>query len=119
MKLSVAIRKGIELDGEQCYHNYAEFDKDGKVIRCCALGAAAIGLKGLGHFEPCHEQAFSSALLPLLGNSIPKSDVPKEFLDHRGTKRDSFVVDDVVVTLNDSLKWTRERIADWLESIGR
>lgn len=95
MRLSEAIRLGSML-GPQAFHQY-ETD-DGAT---CALGAASVavgnGAAYLGFFLE-HEK--------LLGG---KATCP-------ACRVDSLVVS-VIVHLNDEHRWTREAIADWVETV--
>lgn len=72
-----------------------------------ALGAAYEGLHGEPPFDEKIAYRRLSAAWPELAAYVT---VPNTSHAIRA--------EDVITTLNDSEKWSRERIADWLESIG-
>jgi len=126
MKLSAAIRKGIEMDGPQVFGQYATWDAEGKMNGCCALGAAAIAIKGTS-LPFGSSSSFNDILMEngLTRPLVPTEKIPEEALPYfynlnvaRDPLLKSIHVAELVVILNDNLKWTRERIADWLEGIG-
>jgi len=85
---------------------------DGEVFVCCALGAAYVGLvrRGLAHLDNARPYGCLCHMFPEL-DAPPPNDVPE-----KGYKGDSLL--DVIVFLNDTCKWTRERIAEYLQSLG-
>ena len=91
MKLSQAIRVGAMYRG-QCTGTWF---KDG---RSCALGAAWEGLHGYGARQPEKPSDYGNSLMIALG-------APPNLLG-------------AITNLNDRSGWTREGIADWLESQG-
>jgi hypothetical protein len=111
MKLSEAMRKGIEmtlpLKGE-----LIEWAEDREDLYACALGAAFVGFYGA--FEP----KALGCICALFKEDFPISRVSVTFPER--TKL-GFLVDCTLSTaitiLNDDKGWSRERIADWVESI--
>ena len=89
-ELAEAIRRGSLLY-PQAFHRCYDRDLAGKIIGSCALGAARDG--GWGRHE----------LLP----DQPEMNCP--VCGRRGA--------DKVQHLNDDHRWTRERIADWLDTL--
>jgi hypothetical protein len=112
MKFTEALRLGSLLC-EQTFHVLQ--DDDG----ACALGTALLAITGDAH----------AAVWPKewmwLGNArMGVDDVPPELAEmvreHArtlGRITDTMSVADAVVRLNDHLRWSRERIADWLEPL--
>ena len=126
-----AIRRGAKF-GEQRFYEYLDMatvpleEWDGK-IHSCALGAALLGTRGfdvgrdkegvwgraqyLTLYEPLcgllHEQ-FGEVLGEVAVGGCPVAGCL--MLRPPGLK-----LVDVIVHLNDVHKWTRERIADWIE----
>jgi hypothetical protein len=107
MKLSEAIREGAKIRQMAKGAFYTQAWRSGDV-RSCALGAA-------------HE-----SILPCTTNAHPVS--VRETLEEKwqflkqswDNDRSGFPIDwiDVIAEMNDSGRYTREEIADWLESIG-
>lgn len=115
MKLSEAIRAGAELH-EQGRGFMAQSDERG--IYTCALGAAfEAAFDRLPQFE--RDDAYDTArlhrrypeLLRRVQFPVAGSYHDSEYLDgvHLGI---------AVAELNDTYDWTREQIADWVESLG-
>lgn len=101
MKLSEAIRKGIEQFPEQAIGVLFE---NGNAA--CALGCAIYGR---------YEQDNGRDYLPALVYDYPElmDDAPPNPLSP-----DVWLLQEVIEKLNDRERWTREQIADWLESKG-
>lgn len=111
LKLSEAIRKGIEKFPEQAFYAFFQVDEVTGEKGACALGCAIYTL-----FE-C-EEGFMVDLLTETYPDLRQLDpypVPDDF---EGGGALVECLHDVIVTLNDDLKWSRERIADWLASEG-
>jgi hypothetical protein len=119
MKLSEAIREGIKMDGPQIRGQFFHFGWNMEVLGCCALGAALLGIGKdpktgacyiLETFPTLKTKAFE------LPQGIFTIDVEK------WSKGEGYncpiLLNHVIVYLNDKAEWTREQIADWLESIG-
>jgi hypothetical protein len=124
MKLSEAIREGIKKDGVQVFNTYFDYafpdpgasfyskaNKEAPIIGCCALGAALIGIRNFKTYKDV--------------NINESMGIYKEFpalnrCNFKFPLRDSFDQDlfSAITSLNDTYKWTREQIADWLEGIG-
>lgn len=112
-KLSEAIREGAKLHG-QAFGDYR--DDEGNT---CALGAAASTvLVGWEDQDMRWHEKVADELVkiwPELETAVAPDKRPKELQD-RG--RAGHYLKWVIADLNDILGWTRERIADWVESIG-
>jgi len=116
MRMSEAMRKGIEKDGYQTRRVLFTFGKDNKLVGCCALGAALIGM------EENKDVEFYSYNIPIHrhpdeGKVIPHEKWP-EVMKAGFFPPTSCNLSLLITTLNDRYKWTRERIADYVESIG-
>lgn len=95
MKLSQAIRRGCR----QTHQIKAQFtDGEGGA---CAFGAAMIGVNSDSPHSVRFEQEW-----PILDNPV-----------RHPITLEKTVVYDVIVSLNDKYDWTREAIADWVESV--
>lgn len=119
MKLSAAIRKGIKKDGKQIFGTLFEY-KDKKLVGCCALGAAYIGAFGVSYAKLyCRGEEGDEAdpFNEVLSSRVPFAKLPREMRALRSIKRDA-CLDDVITSLNDLCKWSREEIANYLEGIG-
>lgn len=119
-KLSTLIREGAK-KRPQAFGNYLEMTNDLNpegvpyAYSTCAIGAAYEALTGelpdYAEFDrDLNERTLKtvnawSACIPYPEGTDPKGG------------EDS--VNDVVVNLNDDYRWTRERIADYLESVGQ
>lgn len=101
LTLSGALRRGIELCPEQCFSTM--FDLAG---RACALGAiikgAALSLPDVGGWYDAIVERF-----PAVAN-IVENPVTGYWQ----------ALNDAIWRLNDHAGWSREMIADWLESKG-
>lgn len=114
MKLSEAIRVGSALSRPGT-RRYFDTDLNGNVI-ACALGAAAIGVAGV----EASRGKVNLILRGFLGVSILQPGrlcLPTEVLESRFASEYTSI-NDVVVYLNDTAYWSREAIADWLETQG-
>ncbi len=112
MRLSTAIYVGIERFPLQAHEEfYSIYGDDRSTDKACVWGAAIFAIYGvasgsfidkltadyveLGHKDDC----------PVPNNvNIPN--------------QDELCLRDVVIMLNDDYGWSREEIADWLESVG-
>lgn len=100
MKISEALRKGSKIR-PQCKGLYF---KDG----CsCSLGAI---FEAIGVATPESQ----STEITFLRKYYPQAD---NIVEHPVDKRKTYL-SAVILALNDYDNWTREQIADWLESIG-
>ena len=98
LKLSDAVRLGSKLK-PQCFG--ALFRRDGS----CALGAVA-DVMGF---------AYDSDTYRLLDKRFPELQTTLATYENCALNKD---LKATIIMLNDTLKWTRERIADWLEEQG-
>jgi hypothetical protein len=113
MKLSDAIRLGSKL-AEQ---GFANLKFGGKT---CAIGAALDGIEYDFGGRDCdyHEDnirgyLFAIEQFPELGNLVW---LPEDYCRYLLTgKRVSLY--DAILDLNDHHKWTREQVADWIDSL--
>ena len=106
-KLSAAIRIGAKA-GKQLKHNYADND-----FNSCALGAAGIGLS---LFMPDKlDKTYNWT--KIRQNLIDRFDGDKIISNPKTGEMNTIIC--TIIYLNDHSNWTREKIADWLESIGR
>jgi hypothetical protein len=105
-KLSTLIREGAAKRPQVFYQLIAPVG-DGN-YGTCALGAAldAVGYEMFGE-DPTSEELVTHIGLELVAVASPA---------HPGLERPLI---DVIINLNDHERWSREQIADWLESIGR
>lgn len=103
-KLSALMRQGAALH-PQGYGAYRE--RIGDKLCTCAIGAT---LEAAGSWE--YDGPFT-VLYRALGHGIAGEFVHASYDDEKGI--DLF---GIIINLNDDAKWTREEIADWLESIG-
>ena len=130
LKLSEAMRKGIECS-EPTTGIFIALGNNG-TCEACALGAALLGyaqcdVKTLLEESyirlkesPSSIASYGSAknMLKEYGvdlNKLVKQPIPSWY------DKESYPLDAIggmVVMLNDQAAWTREQIADWLESIG-
>lgn len=101
MKLSTAIRIG-SMTTRQIKGNFRD-DGNGR----CAIGAA---LDAVGFYSgaKAHYLDYRLASLFPLADIVVKHPIHRGMMDH---------VSGVVVTLNDHHDWSREAIADWVETI--
>ena len=102
LTLSDAILKGCKMRPKQCFGNY--FCGDG---RSCVLGAIA---DGAGRSDTAD---YLIELFPELRTWVLKDCKENSgfYVGYYGRALES-----VLVTLNDTYKWPREKIAQWLKS---
>jgi hypothetical protein len=133
IKLSTAIRLGIKADGKKATGTLAALNKKGEVVGTCALGAAAYGVLGKKEIknllkiswngiEDDHKQ---NANFAHEAKSYPCSDCVMQAQEHFSDKLNDVLEEhfpdrpeDEIVDLNDNKKWTREKIATFLEKQG-
>jgi hypothetical protein len=93
--------------------DWFQFDTaTGAISATCALGAAAVGAFGIlacGKIPYLFPEVRLFVQFPELGNL---ANCPGCGSVHPDTQ-----VVDIVIHLNDDLHWTREQIADWLETL--
>lgn len=105
--LSELIRIGCKASPVQCYGELYRKDD----MATCAIGAAH--LAKTGELNPQSRIGESQSCYALMACGAD----PDAPVFHPGTsERRNLSV--VILSLNDGYGWTRERIADWLESIG-
>jgi hypothetical protein len=111
-KLSELIREGAKLR-PQGFGDY--FTSNDDLENCsCALGAALEILTGTYGYDAHNHPSLAGKLGEFLAvNAGIDATVSHPYLDWQQTS-----IFKAVVILNDELKWTRERIADWLEAQG-
>lgn len=98
-KLSTAIRIG-STQGAQIYNAWIATHEN--KIDSCAIGAVAVGL-GKGYDVKVVFKRFAAELS--INVKHPTNTTINNLLN-------------IIIDLNDNCYWERERIADWLESIG-
>lgn len=106
MKLSDAIRRGAE---KTTQNRFTYFNADASSVSsastACALGAAVIGAGLTDMYYPLQRLMVKFPVLAKRGITCPAC---------RGTDA---ILSDVIVCLNDHYVWTREQIADWLDTL--
>ena len=113
MKLSEAIIEGVKKDGFQTFSSLFKW-QDGKVVGCCALGAAAIGLN-LTLPEPKESQ---EGVYRELQELYPKHYYEMNFECPIPTCKNKDNLIWGVVHLNDRHEMTRENIALVIDALG-
>lgn len=117
MKLSEAMRKGAAVSPPAKGLYFRVLTEHPDVICSCALGAAAIGAFDLDpsldsgwtlrQCSQAERQLFETYYILFTDNvAAPVSDLDEDSLHT------------IIAKLNDEYNWTREQIADWLQSIG-
>lgn len=118
MKVSKAIREGIKLDGVQVFNKMYAWSgwsvrvRESKLVGCCALGAFFLGLRGLEWAEGYRDGDQTGMAVEDLYMNIPGPLLPS-VLD----MKEPLPVSQVIIRLNDTYRWSREAIADYLESV--
>lgn len=100
MKLSEAIRLGA-MSTKQAFNAYTREDGDGNIVATCALSAAGYAV---GKFVATDEDFPVCRYI----TSPPADTLFSSSLDY---------VSGIIVNLNDLQLWSRERIADWVETV--
>lgn len=108
MKLSEAIRLGAAL-APQAFAILATKDKSGRVLSTCAIGAALHAVSAI-HSDTTPSTSELTELFSVVTalRSCPGDD---------GCVYWVASVFEVVTHLNDNHLWSRERIADWVETV--
>lgn len=109
IRLSTAIRKGIEHFPVQAKEAFFRRGREGQ--GACALGCAIYAVYGTTGDEMIDELVDAYPELWQEEHHIQPDGMSKAKIDTETLK-------DVIVTLNDDHGWSREQIADWLESEG-
>lgn len=110
-ELAAAIRQGCRFTKKLRGHFQMRLLDGG--IGACAIGAA---LWAHGHYLLGDEDIDEFAIFPVLGERLPATSVPSAYHKTLGFSGPADL-SDVIVILNDDLKWSRKRIADWVESL--
>ena len=117
MKLSELIREGSK-NTTQCYGQYFERNEDGS-LAACVLGAAFLAFTGkVSEFDVTLQNDYE------LTEALGELSLSQTQLDHLSTlietdwDFETNQLPNIVVTLNDTCRWSREKIIDWLESEG-
>lgn len=110
MNLSEAIRLGCKMTKPTC-NKYIELG--GGEIKACALGAASVSL-GHDYCRPRHMANALTEAYPFLAERSPVRCPDCEPNNYRYI----LPLRLMITHLNDDHRWTRERIADWLEDLG-
>lgn len=109
-KLSVLIREGAILHPQ---HQRELFLKNsGNIVATCALGAACVATWYRDPPEDRLEYPILARLFEVLQLNLYRTSVQCPL---RGIE---VAMCDAIVYLNDDALWSREAIADWLESLG-
>lgn len=114
IKLSTAIREGAQLRPQSIGAFFRKLSNEDNNIGSCVLGACAEG-SGLT-FDTQWVNGSNRPVIDYLEQRFPTLDNIYAFCPHDECKRS--VLYDCLLVLNDTHKWTREAIADWLASIG-
>lgn len=114
-KLSTLMRIGAA-KYPQGYGEYAQYDDDDNICSVCAMGAALVAANhdAMKNADPGSFDAWSDAfeaLEALTGLFL----VDEKF---SRTHVRPLTIDEVIIDMNDSGKFTITEIADWLDSIG-
>jgi len=125
------VRKLSELihEGSQCrpqgFNGFVQLAGENDEIRTCAIGAAMEAVASAPTRDGCSYSFHSweskgyTGLREALGIDIEDDDEASiPYPPELGYKRERDCILEVVAVLNDEYKWTREKIADYLESIG-
>jgi hypothetical protein len=111
MKLSEAIRLGA-MEGPQGFWSGSVTSDEKR----CAVGAAAWAVGAIKANSRATYEALNHEC-PLLCTEIAQSDVPAVVSRELPERICGWDVLGVMWRLNDCAKWTREQIADWVETI--
>lgn len=113
MTLAEAIRKGAE----QCPQAFGAWRRvvEGLTVEACVLGAAALAWYGELGDEGTRAKAIEA--FPVLTRPWPGECPVFGCVDKRGDGILLFTLEQVLIHLNDHHRWSRERIADWVERL--
>lgn len=106
-KLSELMREGSK-DTFQAFDDFFDWDHR-PLIGCCALGAV---LHAVGRDEARSTETIETTIFDATGVRVCEYRTT-----HPLVNESLATVYDIVTSLNDDNKWTREAIADWLQSI--
>lgn len=106
MKLSTAIRKGCEQHPQDSGRLFTEVNN--VVISSCVLGAALVGVYGQDGTALSYSEL--AKVFPLLEQPVNYPPGAEDFIASES-------LSDVMIHLNDRAGWTREKIADWVETV--
>ena len=113
-RLAEAIRIGSK-EVPQCV-GFAYYGRDGNIASACALGAAAMTIGALVNYESSHTAAYLT-----LKDTFPELTAqigPQSLGSNLGRRQPSiWTLASEIVWLNDKMGWTREQIADWVETL--
>jgi hypothetical protein len=107
-KLSELMREGAQ-NTFQAFDDFFDWTQR-PLIGCCALGSA---LYAIGETNPYSIESLESKLHDATG-----IDITTQIATHPETNAGLMTLYDIITSLNDDSKWTREDIATWLENNG-
>ena len=115
--ISKAMRKGIECSEPAIGAFFIESGMDGK-CQTCALGAAIFGALDCSIERMASHQKFIGGMVSSAEQLFGIMDQAYEIdpVSKYATEKSVWWI---IIDLNDTHDWTREQIADWLESVGR
>ena len=111
MKLSEAIREGAK-QHLQNLGTFFAYDENGNITHSCAMGAAYVHILKLEHRPDSGITAEQEIALQTTTGQFLGQDMKHPVNNMTGS------LEGVIVSLNDRYHWSREMIADWLESVG-
>lgn len=111
MRLSEAIREGSRRT-TKCV-GISDYGPDGDhPIRTCAIGAALLSIGKLNTYTTTFQ---ALGFFPLLRKKMKDGEAPDAY---KGSPNgDVATLANVIIWLNDAEGWTREAIAEWVETI--
>lgn len=107
-KLSELMREGAQ-DTFQAFDDFFDWTQR-PLIGCCALGSV---LYALGEMQARSHEHINAVILAATEVSVCEYRATDPL-----TNESLATLYDIITSLNDDTKWTREAIADWLASIG-
>lgn len=117
VKLSVLMREGAK-QHPHCRDEAYRIGGHNTILASHAVGAIAVGFRSLVRHEqaPFKANYFTEEVIRRTLLSWCDGDMP--CVRHPLFSKHMAPLGDIIVNLNDAHGWSREQIADWLESIG-
>lgn len=116
MNLSEAIRQGCKSIPRKTTGKY--FDAENGEYMACALGAAYFTVVGLVDYRMNIISDVLRAEFPILSKELEFNEVPVCYQGYfKYMNGNTAGIQTIIANLNDYQDWTREQIADWVETL--
>jgi hypothetical protein len=90
--------------------------QESEEIKSCAIGALYEAVFGVCEYDSAYSAALNERF-PVLLETVPEALWPEAFAEKMRKLKRPGSLRVMIMNLNDVMRWTREEIADWIESL--